>query len=145
MVIIIDAPISKQSVRKLKALSSKVRVLRHASPESPIPQALLRDAEIIYTEAANFDPLCAPNLKWVQTNTVATNPQRGTPIFSSKIPVSNVRGAYSPAVAECAIALLLAVARRIPLSCRYQSARQWPDDYAPFAGTELCGSTVGII
>ncbi len=100
---------------------------------------------MIYTESANFDPADAPRLRWVQTSSASTQAVWEKPVMRSAIPVANVSGAYSVAVAECALGMLLALTRRIPMGVRWQLERRWPDDYLPWAGTDLYGRTMGIV
>jgi phosphoglycerate dehydrogenase-like enzyme len=84
-------------------------------------------------------------LRWVQLNTAAVDGVLNQPIARTEVQIANVKGAYSVAVAECAIGMLLAVTRRIPVASEFQSQRRWPQDYSPFLGEDLFGSTMGIV
>ncbi len=57
--------------------------------------------------------------------------------------VTNVPDATTITTAEQAIALLLALARRIPAADRHVRAGKW--ERARFVGTEICGKTLGVI
>jgi len=57
------------------------------------------------------------------------------------IVVTNVPGANAEAVADMALALMLAVARHIPGGDRTTKAGQWVNTY----GVDLCGATIGIL
>src|SRR5207253_158316 len=83
--------------------------------------------------------------RWVQTNSAAVNHLSDKPIVRTTVPIANVAGAYSVSVAECAMGIVLAVTRRIPLGCRFQSARRWPEDSDPFCGEDLRDKTMGIV
>jgi phosphoglycerate dehydrogenase-like enzyme len=106
---------------------------------------LLAEANVIYTGGADFDPGESPHLRLVQTNTAAVNHVLDKPIMRTQVPLANVSGAYSVAVAECTFALLLGVTRLVPLSCRFQRDHQWPNDYLPFQGVDIFGKTLGIV
>lgn len=64
------------------------------------------------------------------------------------IAVVNAPARNANAVAEHALALMLALARRIPQAHRYAQSGSWQNPAAPylqFVGAELCGKTLGII
>lgn len=109
-------------------------------------KAALAEATVLYTGGADFNPSDAPQLRWVQTNSAAVSHLLERPVLKAGIiPVANVSGAYSGAVAECTLAMLLAVTRRVPLACRFQAEQRWPDDYLPFQGVDLRNKTLGIV
>jgi phosphoglycerate dehydrogenase-like enzyme len=139
MNILIDAPLPDEAAAKLRSLSRRVRLLRGLTP------ANLRLAEVIYTEAADFDPSSAPALTFVQTNTSATNPQRRSAVFRTSVPLCNAAGAYSPAVAQFALGLLLGGVRKLSLSHGFKASRTWPQDETPWCGDELRGAVVGVV
>ncbi len=145
MIVLIDAPLSEDQASQIQRLSSNINLVRVSPFGQPLPTDVLKEAEVIYTTAANFDLADAPKLRWVQTNTAATNPQEGSMVLRSTVPVANVVGAYTPAVAECAIGMLLAVIRRITLGVQSQLNHHWPEDYAPWVGDDLYGMTMGIV
>lgn len=144
MNILIDAPLPDESAEQIRRLSPDVLLLRPASGQA-LPSDLLQRADVVYTEQANFDPADAPRLRWVQTNSAAINWIVGKPVMRSPIPIANVSGAYSVAVAECAMGLLLALTRHIGMGVRAQTQRHWPTDYMPWAGDDLYGKTIGIV
>jgi len=62
--------------------------------------------------------------------------------------VVNTPGRNAQAVAEHAMALMFALARRVPQSDRYVKGGEWRDPagaYASLRGVELAGATLGII
>ena len=64
------------------------------------------------------------------------------------VAVVNTPGRNSQAVAEHALGLLLALARRIPESHQYVKAGHWNNPLLPYMemrGTELAGKTLGIV
>jgi phosphoglycerate dehydrogenase-like enzyme len=145
MVIVIDAPLPEPQAERIRKLSPDIELRILLPWGGPIAKDVLRDAEVIYTAAADFSPGAAPRLRFVQTNSAAINPIHGKPILSSSIPICNVAGAYTAAVSECAIGMLLAVTRRIPTGVRFQSQGRWPQEYDEWCGTDLYGKTMGIV
>jgi len=62
------------------------------------------------------------------------------------IPVANVGGANTNAVAEHAIMLMLACLKNLPLACQKTKAGEWAQDEMPLYGVfELWGKTLGIV
>jgi phosphoglycerate dehydrogenase-like enzyme len=137
--LVIDAIIPPEQEQRVLTLSPQLTVLKGISPEN------LARAEVIYTIRGQFDPAAAPQLRWVQTNGVGVNHLVGSPIAQRGIPVANVCGAYSPAVAECAVGLLVTINRRFHLCHSLQAARQWPQSHASLAGRNCAGGRLGII
>lgn len=147
MLIIHDVPITENHQKRLSMLSPKIS-LANVTGYPSISTDILKDAEVFYTAAANFDPLQAPKLRLVQTSSVAMNLIADKPLLQTSIPVANVRGAYTPAVAECAMGLLLTLIRRIHIGVHYQTKNIWPDDQiidTVFMGEELYGKTIGLV
>jgi phosphoglycerate dehydrogenase-like enzyme len=67
---------------------------------------------------------------------------------ASDVVVTNARSVHGPVVAEHAIVLMFAMAKRLPAAMRYQQQHVWgqePIAYEEPHPTELSGSTVGII
>lgn len=145
MFIVVDAPLPDDAAAAIRAALPGATLAPAPRNGRPIPRDLLAQAEVIYTEAADFDPADAPRLRWVQTNSASTQAVWGKPVMRSAVPVANVSGAYSAAVAECAMGMLLAVTRRLTMGVRWQLERRWPEDYDPWAGVDLYGRTMGIV
>lgn len=142
MKLLYDAPFPEESLAELRRVAPDAIAIKTASPT---PSHLLADADVLYTETADFDPTAAPRLKWVQTNSAATKAVWGTPVMRTSIPVCNAGGAYSVAVAEFTFAMLLALTRKIVQGCAAQREHRWPTDYDPWMGVDLFGKTMGII
>jgi hydroxypyruvate reductase len=59
--------------------------------------------------------------------------------------VTNTPDVLTEGVAELALALLLAVARRIPFNDRFVRARRWPKEGDPALASSLAGRRLGIV
>ena len=145
MLVLIDAPLPDADAERIRRLSPDITLKIQPPSDEPLPADALREAEVIYTENARFDPALAPRLRWVMTNSAATQPVRDKPILRTSIPIVNVSGAYSVAVAELALGMLLALTRRITQGVRYQLRSEWPPEYPPWQGQDLYGMTLGIV
>lgn len=142
--ILINCPLSESHIARLRALSPRVELVFVDNQErQTLTDKEVSDVDVIYATAMDFNPAAAKRLRWAQTDTAAVNHVMGKPIWRSDVPLANVSGAYSVAVAECAIAMLLAISRKLPLACKQQAEHNW-DDVA-MQGIDLHGKTMGII
>ena len=145
LVILVNCPLAPEDRKRISALSSTVELVDVPMEEGSLPKEALKVAEVIYTTEADFDPVDAPRLRWVQLNTAAVNHIASRPIAGSEVPIANVSGAYSVAVAEFAIGILLALTRHIAMCVDFQREKRWPDDERPFQGEDLFAKTMGIV
>src|SRR5690349_15861842 len=83
----------------------------------------------------------ATKLRLIQQPAAGTERIDRAAAAARKIPVCNAPGTNHVAVAELALFLLLALARRAPLAARTFAARE----VGTPLGIELCGRTLGII
>ena len=147
MLIIHDIPITEDHQKRIGKILPKIHLVNALGSPTAVTDHL-KDADIMYTSTANFDPLQAPKLRLVQTNSVAMNLITDKSIFKTSVPIANVKGAYTPAVAEFAIGLLLGLIRRIQIGVQYQEKKTWPSDSiieTMFIGDELYGKTMGMV
>ena len=83
----------------------------------------------------------APRLRLIQQPAAGTEGIARTAAIARGIPICNAPGANHVAVAEAALFLLLALARRLPVAQRQLEARVVGEP----VGIELAGKTLGII
>lgn len=145
MVILLNAPVPPEQRKRVSSLSPTIKLLDVAAGAGPLPSVALEHAQVIYTTKADFDPTDAPCLRWVQLNTAGAEQIADKPIVRSGLPIANARGAYTGAVAELAMGMLITLTRRVNLACIFQWERRWPEDYIPFRGDDLYGRTLGIV
>jgi phosphoglycerate dehydrogenase-like enzyme len=67
----------------------------------------------------------AKKLKWIHSPTAAVHQLMYPVLVASSVLVSSSTGVHGPVVAEHAIAVLLALAKRLPQAARYQARRKW--------------------
>jgi len=106
----------------------------------------LHQAEVLFAWSLTPERLkCAENLKWVQLASAGVERVPVGEIAGRGIVLTNARGVHSVAVAEHALALLLALARRLPEVVRRQSERRWEPDAVAHRQTLLAGKRAAIL
>lgn len=90
----------------------------------------------------------ASKLRWIHSPAAAVHLLMIPEIVNSDIVVTSARGIHGPVVAEHAIALVLALAKRLPSAIRYQEKRKWSQDELwnerP-RPREVAGTTLGLV
>jgi phosphoglycerate dehydrogenase-like enzyme len=86
----------------------------------------LREADVMIGWALPAGQLsAAKSLRWIYSITAAIDQFLYPELISSEIAISNAGRVHGPVVAEHAIAMLLALAKRLPTAVRYQERRKW--------------------
>ena len=67
----------------------------------------------------------AKKLRWIHSTAAAVHQMMTPELRASNIVVTNARDVHGPVVAEHAIALAFALAKRIPQAVRYQGQKHW--------------------
>jgi phosphoglycerate dehydrogenase-like enzyme len=86
----------------------------------------LREADVMIGWALPPEQLrSAKNLRWIYSITAAVDQFLYPELISSEIAISNAGRVHGPVVAEHAMAMLLALAKKLPSAVRYQERRKW--------------------
>jgi phosphoglycerate dehydrogenase-like enzyme len=86
----------------------------------------LREADVMIGWALPAEQFrTAKSLRWIYSITAAVDQFLYPELVSSEIAVSNAGGVHGPVVAEHTIAMLLALAKKLPSAVRYQERRKW--------------------
>jgi phosphoglycerate dehydrogenase-like enzyme len=131
---------------KLRSEFAEVDVLQLDEAEV---EGHLAQAEIMFTISLRADQLAkARKLKWIHAPTAAVNQLLIPELVSSDILVTNSTEVHGTVVAEHVLALIFALARKIPQSSILQQKRLWGqqviwDDPPP--PREIAGSILGLI
>jgi phosphoglycerate dehydrogenase-like enzyme len=72
--------------------------------------------------------IAARKLKWIHSPAAAVHQLMFPELLRSEVVVTNSTGIHGPVVAEHALALLLALAKRLPQAMRHQAQKQWSQD-----------------
>jgi len=86
----------------------------------------LRDADVMIGWSLPPEQLrAAKSLRWIYSITAAVDQFLYPELVSTDIALTNAGSVHGPVVAEHAIAMLLALAKRLPSATRYQQRRKW--------------------
>jgi D-2-hydroxyacid dehydrogenase (NADP+) len=107
------------------------------------------DAEIVIAWSIRSEQIAAANkLRWIHSPAAAVHQLIFPELVSSDIILTNAREVHGPVVAEHVIALIFALAKKIPGSVRLQAKHVWGQqilwDELPRV-REVAGATVGLI
>jgi len=141
---------TEAQLNRIRAVSPRLRVIQKSVPEGhdglDVSELFTGDEEILYGFMPPRDLSRAPNLKWVQLHSAGINHLKDHPIWQSQVRVTTASGIHAVPIGEFAIALMLALARKLPLMTRKQERAEWPrGKWNLFLGTELHGKTLGIV
>jgi phosphoglycerate dehydrogenase-like enzyme len=92
--------------------------------------------------------LAAPQLKWIHSPAAAVHQLMFPELVKSDVIVTNSGDVHGPVVAEHAVALLLALAKRLPQAMRYQQKKRWAPEalwQAHPPPREISGATVLVV
>ncbi len=92
--------------------------------------------------------VAAKKLRWIHSPAAAVHQLMFPELIQSKVVVTNSTGIHGPVVAEHAIAVLLALAKRLPQAMQYQAKREWSQDqlwHGQPRPREVADATVAVI
>jgi D-2-hydroxyacid dehydrogenase (NADP+) len=109
----------------------------------------LRDAEVLFTISLSPEQLAAAwALKWIHAPSAAVHQFLFSELVNSDVILTNAREVHGPVVAEHVIALLFALAKKLPQAARFQQKHIWGQEAIWNEGShprELAGATLGLI
>ena len=109
----------------------------------------IADCDVAITWSLRTEQVqAARKLRWIHSPAAAVHLLMIPEIINSDIVVTNAREIHGPVVAEHAMALVLAMAKRIPSSSRWQARRTWAQEqiwYEFPRPREIAGATLGLI
>jgi D-2-hydroxyacid dehydrogenase (NADP+) len=109
----------------------------------------LRDSEIIFAFSLRPEQFrMAQNMRWIHAPTAAVHQLLFPELVKSDVVLTNAREVHGPVVAEHVIALIFALAKKIPQAARLQQKRIWGQDAIWNDGPrprEVAGATLGLI
>lgn len=86
----------------------------------------IADADIAIAWSVRGDQLkAASKLRWIHSTAAAVHALMSPELQASDIVVTNARAVHGPTVAEHAMALVFALAKRLPEAAKYQAQRHW--------------------
>jgi phosphoglycerate dehydrogenase-like enzyme len=113
-------------------------------------EADLRDAEVVVSWSLRGEQVkAAPRLRWIHS-TAAGIHQLLIPetVNNARITITNARSVHGPVVAEHVLALMFALAKRLPTAFRMQQRHEWGQEAMTHEQPplrELRDSTLGLL
>ncbi|HTW31307.1 MAG TPA: D-2-hydroxyacid dehydrogenase [Candidatus Sulfotelmatobacter sp.] len=109
----------------------------------------LSDSEILFTISLRPEQFAAARkLRWIHASSAAVHQLLFPEIVNSDVVITNSREVHGPVVAEHVMALIFALAKKIPQAVALQQKRIWGQaaiwEEAPHPG-EIAGATLGLI
>lgn len=92
--------------------------------------------------------VAATKLRWIHSPAAAVHQLMFPELIQSNVLLTNSTGIHGPVVAEHAIAVLLALAKRLPQAMQYQAKRTWSQDqlwHERPRPREVADTTVAVI
>ena len=109
----------------------------------------LRDAEVLFTISLRADQFAAAHsVRWIHAPTAAVHQFLFPELIGSEVVLTNSREVHGPVVAEHVIALMFALARKIPQSVVMQQNKVWGQGEIwreVWHPGEIAGATLGLI
>jgi phosphoglycerate dehydrogenase-like enzyme len=106
-------------------------------------------AEILFAFSLRPDQFgFAQKLRWIHAPTAAVHQLLFPELVASDVVLTNAHEVHGPVVAEHVIALIFALAKKIPQAVRFQQRRVWGQDAMWNDGPrprEIAGATLGLI
>ena len=132
---------------RLRADFSTINIVHRPGYEGMDREIL--DAEIVIAWSVRPEQIkSARNLRWIHSPAAAVHQLIFPELVDSDIMLTNAREVHGPVVAEHVIALIFALAKKIPQSVRFQQTHTWAQqqiwDELPHP-TEIAGATLGLV
>ena len=109
----------------------------------------LQDAEVIFTISLRPQQFAlAHNLRWIHAPTAAVHQLLFPELTASNVVLTNSREVHGPVVAEHVMALIFALAKKIPQAVLFQQKHEWGQEAIWKDGQhprEIAGATLGLI
>jgi len=109
----------------------------------------LKNAEVVFTISLRSEQFAvAEKLRWIHAPTAAVHQLLFPMLVKSDVLITNSAEVHGPVVAEHVMALILALAKKIPQAAAFQQKRIWGQEALWKEGPhprEISGATLGLI
>jgi len=109
----------------------------------------LRDAEIMFTISLRPEQFTAArNLRWIHSPSAAVHQLLFQELVQSAVVVTNSSEVHAPIVAEHVLALIFALAKKIPQAVRLQQKHEWGQETIwskPPRPRDVAEATLGLV
>jgi phosphoglycerate dehydrogenase-like enzyme len=134
-------------VERLRAAFPEVEFINRKSYEGA--EADLRESDVLVTWSIRPEQFAeAKKLRWIHSPAAAVHAVLIPEVVKTGVIVTNASSVHGPVVAEHTIALLLAMAKRLPSLVKYQQQHVWAQQevWEEFPRTrEVAGATLGLV
>ena len=114
-------------VERLRRDFAEVKILRFQDYAQA--EAELGDADVLVTWSLRPEQFArARKLRWIHSTAAAVHALMIPELVASDVLVTNASSVHGPVVAEHAMAMLLALARRLPSAMRHQQQHRWAQE-----------------
>ena len=137
----------------VRGIAADIAHVAHVQVSSPATraeaEALLPEVDVVLGFAVrpkNF--ACATRLRWIHSTAASVTGMLFPELVASDVVVTNARGLHADAMAEHALAMMLAFARKLHHARDAQRVREWtqaPLWEEPPAIGSLAGATLGLV
>jgi len=142
--VLVTMPFGEARLARLRAVSPEVTV----SGADPATADYSR-ADVLYAGNPPRDLRRAPRLRWVQVHMAGVDALQDHPLYTdSAVAITTTSGVHAATIAEYALAVILALAHRVPRMEAWRVKGGWPPDaqrWPLFVPIELRGATLGVI
>lgn len=132
---------------KLRSEFPQIEVTQRTNYEGV--EGYLRDSEILFAFSLRSEQFrAAQKLRWIHAPTAAVHQLLFPELVKSDVVLTNAHEVHGPVVAEHVIALIFALAKKIPQAAWLQQKRIWGQDAMWNEGPrprEVAGATLGLI
>jgi D-2-hydroxyacid dehydrogenase (NADP+) len=109
----------------------------------------IADVEILFGISIRPEQfVAARKLRWIHSQAAAVHQLMFPELVNSDVIITNARDVHGPVVAEQVIAMMFALAKRIPAAVRFQQKHVWGQDAFSSGRShsrELAGATLGLV
>ena len=106
-------------------------------------------AEVLFTISLRAEQFrTAKSLRWIHAPTAAVHQFLFPELVASGVVLTNSREVHGPVVAEHVLALIFALAKKVPQAVRFQERKMWGQESIWKQGAhprELAGATLGLV
>jgi phosphoglycerate dehydrogenase-like enzyme len=132
---------------RLRKEFAPLEVVRLASYEGAEKE--IRDAEVVITWSLRPEQIAlARKLRWIHSPAAAVHQLLFPELVGRDIIITNGRDVHGPVVAEHVIAMILALAKKLPQASRFQQRQAWGQEELwnsyPHP-REVAGATLGLV
>ena len=109
----------------------------------------LAEAEILFTQSIRPEQFrTASRLRWIHSPAAAVHQFLFPELIESDVILTNAREVHGPVVAEHVLAVIFALAKRVPQDVRFQQKHIWGQEILweqRAAPAEITGATLGLV